>query len=169
MSNFPKCFDVLMRFEGEEFEDVPGDEGGPTKFGITLSRFQELFPEVTIEQLKAMAKGEAMTWYEEQYWIRYHLDEITSTDVASRLLLALVNLGPRRAVYAAQRACRATGHAIQEDGILGPVTFATLNQIHTAILIPALRSEVAGYYRRILDKDPTQEQFRAGWLARAYY
>lgn len=200
MADFDTCFETLIKFEGTKFTDDPDDPGGPTKFGITLKAWMEYALDQGcptdydfLTHLKDMTKETAQIFYTNNYWEKYKYWGINSTDVAERILLASVHLGPRRAHYAVQRALRASGELgsdgapIKEDGILGPKTLKALNQ-HTVYredtfhsifrrisaddmhIIVALRSEVAAYYRRIFDKEPERKaKYYEGFMRRAYY
>ena len=68
-----------------------------------------------------------------------------------------------------QRALRAVGIPVKEDGVLGPVTRRAINDAdRTFPLIVAMRCEAAGVYRLIVQRKPHLEVFLQGWLRRAY-
>jgi lysozyme family protein len=66
-----------------------------------------------------------------------------------------------------QRALRATGTQVTEDGIIEPLTLKAINKADPTDLLAALKSESAGYYRLIANLNPSQKRFIQGWLNRA--
>jgi lysozyme family protein len=77
-------------------------------------------------------------------------------------------MGIAQAVRLIQRALRAAGTLVIEDGIIGPITLAAINKADFSDLLAALKSEAAGYYRLVAKINPTQRRFIEGWLLRAY-
>ncbi len=57
---------------------------------------------------------------------------------------------------------------LADDGILGEKTLAMLNERCGLLIMPALRSERAGYYRLVLELDAEEKQYTDTWLERAY-
>jgi lysozyme family protein len=66
-----------------------------------------------------------------------------------------------------QRALRSVGINVIEDGLFGAQTLSGLNNANPKVLLPAIKSEAAGYYRLIAAKNP-QQKFLKGWLNRTY-
>ncbi len=58
------------------------------------------------------------------------------------------------------------GPILSDDGVLGPKSIIALNDYPTYMLLPALKSEAAGYYRSL--KYNGSQDFLKGWLNRAY-
>ena len=79
-----------------------------------------------------------------------------------------INIGDHHATKVIQRALRAIGTCIAEDGVFGKITLTSVNNSSEKELLAALRSEAAGYYRILVASDNTQLRFLQGWLARAY-
>jgi lysozyme family protein len=78
-----------------------------------------------------------------------------------------INMGNVSAHKCLQRAVRAaSGEILTEDGVLGVKTIAVVNRSDEKLLMPALKSEAAGYYRSIKYKG--SQDFLKGWLNRAY-
>lgn len=160
MDNFSKVIPVIMAEEGGYVFD-PDDPGGETKYGIT----KRVFPELDIANLtEEMAKG----IYLKEYWNRFGLDQIEDTKIVERLFSFVVNMGSIHAFKCLQRALRATGYPVVEDGLLGPETVSAARRADRMALLAALRSEAAGMYRYLAAKRPDSQKFLRGWLARAY-
>lgn len=79
-----------------------------------------------------------------------------------------MNLGIRAATIILQRALRSASIYVPEDGLMGPVTISAVLNSEPNILLAAMKSEAAGYYRLIAAKNPSQQKFLQGWLNRAY-
>jgi lysozyme family protein len=93
--------------------------------------------------------------------------------LAAKTFDLAVNIGPANSIVCLQRAMRACGVAVAEDGVIGASTARYAARADAAALLAALRSEAAGYYRvsaalaRGQRRDDDRE-FLKGWLNRAY-
>jgi lysozyme family protein len=94
--------------------------------------------------------------------------DFASSDLAEKVFDLAVNMGTNKAHLLLQRALRAVGNPVKEDGILGKITLTAVNSANERELLAALRSEAAGYYRSIVTKNSSQNKFINGWLKRAY-
>lgn len=139
-------------------EDVPGDTGGCTKFGIDASSH----PGVDI---RALTLDEATALYHDGEWTHCHCDGLPKgLDTAT--FDCAVNNGEAVAGILLQRAIGACGRQIAVDGEVGPQT------LRMAALVD--RSDVLGHYlnlRRqryadIVLHHPGDAKFLKGWLAR---
>lgn len=160
LSNFERAFLKIIDIEGGYVDD-PTDPGGPTKYGIS----QQQYPNLNIEKLSYL---DAKEIYYKDFWQQFGLGIIPSDEIATKCFDLLVNMPPKNAVKCFQRALMACGHRLKWDGILGPITLKTLQAADPVALLPAMRSEQAGYYERLILKKPEFEKFRGGWLKRAY-
>ena len=180
---FDTAFFKLMFWEGGGvFHKVPGDQGGATNYGISL-RFLKSLPldesdvdrdgHVTEADIKALTDFTAKAFYRKHFWLHYQLGEIEREPVATKLLNIFVNMRGQTAARVAQRALASCGiHDVKEDGYLGPLSFAAINEITcsdslTAMYLAALRAHQESIYRLICAADPTQNKFLNGWIRRA--
>lgn len=157
---FEKAFREVINREGVYVND-PYDPGGETKYGICKRSYPNLnIKELTLEEAKKI--------YHRDFWKRGKFEDVPDNNVAIKLFDLSVNMGTKTTTIILQRALRAVGISVVEDGIWGPRTqlgIISANPIH---LLAALKSEAAGYYRLIAQKSPTQQKFLSGWLNRAY-
>ncbi len=167
---------------GALFHAVLGDAGGATKYGISL-RFLKNLPldesdidqsgHVTSRDIKELTEEKAKAFYRKHFWLHYQLGEIEREPVSTKLLNIFVNMRGRTAGRVAQRALASCGiHDVKEDGYLGPLSFAGINEITcsdalTAMYLAALRAQQEAIYRLICANNPTQTKFLNGWLRRA--
>ena len=157
---FEKAFKYVIANEGSYVFDK-NDPGGETKYGISKRAYKSLnIKELTLEQAKEI--------YWRDYWKAGKIDEISNIFIATQLLDFSVNFGIRGATIVLQRALRAGGIIVQEDGLIGPETLSATKILEPSILLAAMKAEAAGYYRVIAAKNPSQRKFLSGWLNRAY-
>jgi lysozyme family protein len=143
----------------------PADSGGATRFGISAREH----PGVDIATL---TRDDAIKIYWSEWWLKFGFARLPAATAAKTFDLA-VNMGPTHAIECLQRALRACGHRVSEDGALGDGTALAASRADSAALISALRSEAAGYYRvtAALARGPranADREFLNGWLNRAY-
>ncbi len=177
MSSFALAISLLLTHEGG-FVDHPADPGGATNYGISLSYLSSLGDldgdgyqdgdldkdgDVDAADIRALTRDEAIHLYATQWWERYGYDRIQNQVIAAKVFDLAVNMGARQAHRVVQRALRSAGVQVAEDGILGPKTLAAINGVMSWKLLPAIRSEAAGFYRSL-----QRPEFIQGWLNRAY-
>lgn len=175
--DYEKAFKFVMEHEvraygtedQQSFVNHPDDPGGATNYGVSLRWLRKNNYDVNgdgdidIVDVEVLNEDDAYKIYKEFWWKRYGYGEFFSHDIATKVFDLSINMGPTQAHKILQRACRATSEPIAEDGVLGPVTLSTVNNIHPLVLLPAIRSEAAGFYRSL-----GREEFLKGWLNRAY-
>lgn len=173
MSNFDTAIITILKQEGG-YSDNAGDPGGPTNFGITQMYLDSIakdpyLTQKNITKVTDLQQEDAIYIYRKYWWTQNNYEKILDQRIATKLFSIAVNEGERPAVRCLQRAVRAvSGLAIPEDGDLGLRTTDAINKLSPAELLPALRSEVAGYYRVVAAEHPKEEWALVGWLNRAY-
>lgn len=181
MSQFEPAVEyVLLREKG--IEEQANDPGGVTKYGISFRFLKSVSPEclrlygipiyistdtirdLTIEQAKALYKGE--------FWNHAPFERINNQLIANYLFDTCINMGIAPGVKCLQRALwavRSNRAILVDDGILGEETLKQVNCIDSVLLLAALRSERGGEYRLIADRKPEEgKQDLDGWLNRSY-
>jgi lysozyme family protein len=180
---FDAAWSDLQYWEGYgNFHRVPGDPGGATKWGTSL-RFLKNLPldeadidgngHVNERDIQALTEDQAKRFCRKHFWLHYQLGAIESLPVATKLLNMFFNMRGRTAGRVAQRALASCGiHDVAEDGYIGPLTQAAINDLCcspdlVAMYLSALRAQQEGVYRLIVAARPQLEKFLAGWLRRA--
>ena len=115
MTDFDTCVQAVLAHEGE-WSDHPDDRGARTRWGIS----SRAFPEVDLDRLTKAAAAEL---YREHYWDRVRGDELPAA-VRQTVFDCAVNAGVAQSIKFLQRACVAQGHALIDDGVVGPLTLA---------------------------------------------
>jgi lysozyme family protein len=157
---FLKAFKYVMFYEIGYVND-PKDSGGETKHGISKRSYPHL-------NIKELTHAQAKQIYFVDFWTKAKCEQINDDNLAVKLFDLCVNMGISQAVRLIQRALRAAGCPVTEDGLIGSATLAAVNKVDPTDLLAALKSEAAGYYRLITSANPSQKRFIQGWLSRAY-
>lgn len=179
---FDGALTFVLGHEGGLVDD-PADPGGATNFGVSLRHAVRVGDidgdgvlefdldgdgDVDADDIRMMSPARAAEEWR-RLWDAYDFGDIADAFVAAKLFDLHAPTGFGGASRIAQRALRACGwDRIREDGFMGPVTIAALNEVdreHGAYcLISAISAEAAGYFRSL-----RSARFEAGWLARAYH
>ena len=163
-NNFSKKFEQaitrVLKNEGGYTNDQY-DGGGETKFGISKRSYPNL-------DIRSLTLDGAKLIYYRDFWAPQHYEQINSFAIAEKIFDLAVNVGTPKAHIVLQRALRAVGFRVKEDGILGKITLAAINAANENALLAAIRSESAGYYRSIVAANSSQSRFINGWLNRSY-
>jgi lysozyme family protein len=171
--NFPLSLDFVLRHEcvyapGHEddlayvvCEDVPGDAGGCTKFGIDAADH----PDVNIRDLTLEG---ATDIYREGEWTQCRCDELPE-GVDTAVFDCAVNNGVHVAGILLQRAVRACGLSVTIDGEIGPRTISAVDEVCKVSkwgLINHLLEFRRQHYADIVLLHPGDGEFLQGWLNR---
>ena len=118
--------------------------------------------------IKALSLDEAKKIYYCDYWLKGKFEQISDKNVATQVFDLSVNLGIRAATIVLQRALRAGGINVSEDGLIGPETLSGVSVLEPLVLLAAIKAEAAGYYRTLVAQKPALQRYLNGWLNRAY-
>lgn len=172
---FEAAVAVVLKHEGG-FVNHPSDPGGATNYGISLRYLKSLGIElgdvdldgdVDIDDIKALTPDKAKAIYRREWWDRYGYFKLPDI-VGTKVFDLSVNMGAKQAHRLLQRALRACGKEVIQDGVLGPKTLSAAHSSIPEALLAALRSEAAGFYRSLIAKKPELSVFETGWMNRAY-
>lgn len=173
---FEAALGIVLEHEGGWVND-PDDPAGATNYGISLRTLRaEGDPafdmdgdgDLDADDVARLQPESALHFYHRKFWARYRYGELQDVAVAAKVFDLAVNMGPGAAHRCLQRALRACKLPVKEDGILGPITRKAANDARFLGLLPALKSEAAGFYRGLVAARPERAKWLAGWLNRAY-
>ncbi|HEX4085905.1 MAG TPA: glycosyl hydrolase 108 family protein [Chthoniobacteraceae bacterium] len=142
-------------------EDVPGDSGGLTKWGIDAADH----PGVDIAGLTL---DQASEIYRAGEWTECKCD-LLPAGVDTAIFDAAVNQGVKRSVKMLQQALFQRGLPIATDGELGPITLALALKeasIDRRGLLTEMLAQRRQWYGRIVSGNPPDAKFLNGWLNR---
>jgi lysozyme family protein len=157
---FLNAFKYLIYHEGGYVNDKK-DAGGETHYGISKRSYPHL-------DIKNLTQEQAKKIYFVDFWMKAKCEQIDDENIAAKFFDLAVHTGIPQAVKLIQRALRAAGTQVVEDGIIGPITLTAINKADPTDLLAALKSESAGHYRLIANANPSQQRFIEGWLQRTY-
>jgi len=179
-STFEAAIPVIMSHEGTPtnfWVNDPADPGGETVWGWSMRTILALgltprdlgLPQSTFTpgSLREVSKATCERLYKAHFWNKYGYGRAADQTVATKLMDAAVNMGPKRAAELAQRAANGLGASLEVDGSLGDLSFAAINACEPRAFIQALAGEMAGYYDRIIARNPDLAKFRKAWMRRA--
>jgi len=169
MTDFDKALKFVLEHETEyakghygdmKFavsENVSGDAGGLTKFGID----QRSHPYLDIENLTLEHASEI---YRKEYWDKYKCGELP-WPVNAVHFDNCVNMGSGQAVKLLQRTVGA-----HDDGIMGPATKVSLMaacKVRSADVVALqICTQKEQFYKRLVEQKPHLSKFENGWLNR---
>ncbi len=160
---FLTAMNALLSDEGG-YVNNPSDPGGETKFGISKRSYPHL-------DISTLTRDAAIAIYFRDFWDRYRFAELPDP-IAIKIFNLSVNLGPAPAFQILQRAQRACGHRVADDGVLGQLTIDVAHSLNLRdegfAVMAAIRSEAASLYRRLAMQNYRNQTFIKGWLDRAY-
>jgi lysozyme family protein len=169
MTDFEKALKFVLEHETEfaknhhgdmKFavsENVSGDAGGLTKFGID----QRSHPYLDIENLTLEHASEI---FRKDYWDKHKCGELP-WPVNAVHFDNCVNMGPGQAVKLLQRTV-----GTHDDGIMGPHTKVALMaacKVRSADVVALqICSQKEDFYVRLVEQKPALGKFKQGWLNR---
>jgi lysozyme family protein len=148
MSHFPRCIKHVLAAEGGYVND-PNDPGGETKFGISKRSYPDL-------DIQLITQDQAIALYERDFWTPIQGDALP----AGLDLLILdhgINAGTKPAVRLLQGLTGAPA-----DGIMGPITLASISGQDTESLITRFSTARLAYYESLSG----WRYYAAGWRRR---
>ena len=159
--NFQACLRHVFAMEGG-FSNDPSDHGGATNWGITAATLAHWRGhKVTEADVRAIPPEEARAIYQANDG-----NAVRGTELPGGVDLVVfdvsVNSGPGRAVKMLQSAVRCN----QVDGIFGPATKAAVGAMPAAEIVSALDRARRRFYAGLVERDPSQGRFLAGWINR---
>jgi lysozyme family protein len=165
---FVAAFKYLLGDEGVKYTNDPKDSGGPTKYGITKKTFEAFVKaEVDDSRIENMTEDDAMAIYWADYWEPLKLSQVENDGIATALFDCALLYSPKATVLMAQRTLAGCGRAVSADGLVGEKTLHYLNDISPFLFMTVFRGLVVQKISTIIERNPGNEKFRAGWMARA--
>ena len=152
MTQFDSALDWIFRAEGG-WANIPGDRGGPTRYGIS----SVAFPHVDLETL---TREEAAAIYRRVFWYGMHCDELYYEHVRLLLFDCAVLFGVPGATRVVQYVL-----GVKADGVFGPVTLQALKWAVPSNLVEGVLKRRLRFHL-LQAQQPDQSQFLHGWLNR---
>ena len=158
-----QIIDAIIEREGG-YVDHPADRGGPTHFGITITKLREWrgVQSVTANDVRMMRRSEAEQIYLSDYIRKPGFHLIPDDHLRNHVIDFGVNSGPGTAVRKLQKIV-----GVPQDGIIGPQTLNAIRRMGAAKVNNLLMAERIKFIGKIVSSDHSQAAFINGWLNRA--
>jgi type VI secretion system secreted protein VgrG len=151
------------------------DKGGETYRGISRVKNPDWEGWPIVDQLKPLKRGDIINHsglkeavaklYFEKYFKKNRFDEIESPKKALVLFDMAVNGG--YSVFMVQDILNFTfSKGVLKDGVLGAKTLTAINEVPEIAFCNEVNKYRTARFKRIVEKDPTQEKFYEGWINR---
>ncbi len=167
MAKLETLWPFILSWEGG-FANVPGDRGGATKYGVTISTWKaqgydkDGDGDIDVDDLKLITEKDAMRICRLNFWNRWRADEIRSQSVANLLVDWVWGSGKHGIVIPQQLL------GVKADGIVGPKTLAALNAQDARTFFYKAWNRRKEFLNTICVNRPTNYKFLAGWLNRLH-
>jgi lysozyme family protein len=161
--------DLLQR--QQDLVERSDAEGGPARYGINAQLLGDFLGRVVGRgEIAQLSPSMAATIYRHRYWHKPRIDRLP---VAIQPLLfdAAISHGPRVAVFQLQQAINGVAVAgrIDEDGTIGPATLQAAQLSYERLggaFLTRLLQQRQRTYEHLVEADPDQRVFFAGWIKR---
>ena len=152
--------DILDR-EGSSFTNIPGDKGGPTKYGITQEALSDyLNRKALVSEVQSLNEQLATKIYMQLYIVRPGFDRFNNMALTEQLVDAGVQHGPTMAVKLLQRSL-----GMQETGEIVLTTIQAVAKLKPLMVTLNFMAARAHYYADCLQPE-SNWQFGGGWFNR---
>lgn len=172
LSEVDIAIDKVLKHEGG-YQNSNRDSGNKnsngdyvgTKFGISAPVYEEVLGRPpSVKDMTSLTRKKAIEIYKSQYVrpVTENLGIEPSSPAFEQALDIVINHGYGNAVPIIQRSIGAP-----VDGKSGPATRHAVSNMDGLLLNNSLVDNRKGFYEQIMKSDPSQEEFRKGWLNRA--
>lgn len=168
MADSAKLVPFILSWETDKYTNRKNDNGGPTKYGITLATWRKVGYDkngdgvLNEEDVKLLTEEDFHCVFKENYWNACKADKIQDQSVANMLVDFAYNSGVNKAVKHLQLVL-----GITADGIIGNKTLYAINKSNGERLFKAFKKDRKAYLKRIAVG--YQKGFLKGWLRRLSY
>lgn len=184
MADFNIAIEKTLRNEGgDKFTETPNDNGGATKYGISLRFLASVYDSPdelkkakgtiierlfirppTRDTIRYLTECEAKYIYKLYFWDRNRYGEIRDQAISEKVFDLSVLFGAPWAVKTLQRTLGIDEEKV--DGIVGPFTIRLTNERTSNSLISELQNMFTRNCLNICNKKRDQDRFLLGWLNR---
>lgn len=166
MAKFENFAGKLLRLEGG-YVNHPLDKGGPTKYGVILSMWQEHGHDkdgdgdIDAEDIKKLTEEDARYIAKKIFWDYFLADHISNESVAEFIVDWGYNSGRKTVAKIVQRLVN-----VEVDGTIGIQTLRAINSGDQERLFNLLKIERKVFLNNIIRRKPDQIVFYDGWMNR---
>lgn len=168
MADSAKLVPFILSWETDKYTNRKNDNGGPTKYGITLATWRRVGYDkngdgvLNEEDVKLLTEEDFHRAFKNNFWDACKADLIIDQSVANMLVDFAYNSGVNKAVKHLQLVL-----GITADGIIGNKTLHSINKSNGERLFEAFKKDRKAYLKR--NAVGNQRCFLKGWLRRLSY
>lgn len=168
MADSAKLVPFILSWEKDKYTNRKNDNGGPTKYGITLATWRRVGYDkngdgvLNEEDVKLLTEEDFHRVFKNNFWDACKADLIIDQSVANMLVDFAYNSGVNKAVKHLQLVL-----GITADGIIGNKTLHSINKSNGERLFEAFKKDRKAYLKR--NAVGNQRCFLKGWLRRLSY
>ncbi len=171
---FLKAMPYVFEHEGG-YNNVKGDLGGATNWGISLRFLQGLGKEGDVDgdgdvdwlDIQKLSKQHAEELYFDNFW--KNLYDKVSERLGIKMFDTGINMGTVMSNKLLQRALNALGSKLVTDGMVGQTTLGELVKYTDVAVLNSYCNMQKNYYDAIITAKPEQVKFQKGWYKRAMW
>lgn len=162
MADYKKLVPFVLKHEGG-ISDDPQDAGGFTNKGITLKTFRSIYgKDKTKEDLINITDEQWGHIFKAYYWDKLNADKIESQSIANMSVDWAYNAGVGTVAKKIQNII-----GTKPDGIIGSGSLKLINTAQdTKELFNQIKAARIMFYKKLVEKKPTNAKFLKGWLNR---
>lgn len=166
MANFEGFAGKVLRLEGG-FVNHPADKGGPTKYGVILSTWKQYGydkdndGDIDAEDIRELNEDDARYIAKKVFWDFFQADFILNQSIAEFIVDWGYNSGR---VTVSKKLQKLVG--VPADGLIGVRSLNAINCAAQSNLFDALKVSRRMFIDSIVESDPSQRDFHAGWINR---
>lgn len=166
MAKFEEFASKILQLEGGYVHHAK-DQGGPTKYGVILSTWQEYGydkdgdGDIDIDDIKKLSEGDARYIAKKVFWDYFLADFILNQSIAEFIVDWGYNSGRKTVAKIVQRLVN-----VVSDGIIGAQTLTAINCLDMPALFKKLKIERLVFLNNIIKRKPDQIVFYKGWVNR---
>jgi lysozyme family protein len=152
---------------GSKFVNHPKDKGGPTKYGVILTTWQQYGydkdkdGDVDVEDLKLISMSDAKLIAKKIFWDYFKADEIRNQSIAELIADWGYNTGRTTVARRIQRILK-----VPLDGVIGQASLKAINSSDEQKLFNAIKADRKSFIEALVRLDPEQKVFYKGWMNR---
>lgn len=156
-----KAMQLLHAFEGGK-SNHKNDRGGKTNRGVIQSVYDtyRINKGLSKKDVYEIVDDEVLDIYYHNYWLAGKCDKLPEK-IALVHFDSCVNHGCGTAAKFLQRAL-----GVGADGKIGPITLSKVQSFEVEDLVDKYSIQRESFYKKIVDRDSSQNVFLKGWLRR---
>lgn len=172
MADFKTALSITGHNEGG-YSFNHADTGGETLFGVSrknwpnwpgwkiVDEFKGQPKFISIIESSRDLKSLANDFYKQNFWNPLQLDLIHDQQIANNVYDFGINAGVGKSAQKLQLSCD-----VPVDGQVGSITISAVNNGIAEDIYDKFNILRKAYYLAIIERDPSQAQFKASWMSR---